>query len=277
VQRRRVPFASDLGTSGSGADGDVAELLDLSMSWVVIMVAVAAGAFAKGATGMGFPLVAVPVAAAFVGVEHAVVVIAVPNLVTSLWIVGTFRRSAPRGPALPLLLVCGAAGAVVGTVLLRAAPADGLALGMGALVVGYVVLRLASPTFELSPRVITWSAPGVGLAGGVLHGLAGMSGPLLAPFIHAWRLDRKPFVFSLGASFGLFTLVQVVTFVPVGLFTATRLAQSALAMVPTLLVMPLGIRAARRMDAVRFERIVLAIMVVMGLRLLYTGLGLDGA
>lgn len=254
----------------------MAELFDLSVAWVVITVAVLVAAFTKGATGLGFPLIAVPIAAVFLGVEHAVVVIALPNVVSSLWVMGTFRRAAPSGPALPMLLAGGAVGAVVGTLLLRAAPDRALALAMGLLVVGYVTLRIASPSLVISDRTILRTAPGVGLVGGVLHGATGMSGPVIATYVHSWRLDRAPFLFALSAAFGLFTLAQIVTFVPAGLYTPTRLVQSVAALVPTLLAVPLGIRAARRMDTMRFERLVLLVMVAMGLRLLATGFGFGG-
>ena len=49
----------------------------------VVFLAIGAGAFIKGLTGTGFPLVAVPVMAVFLGVEHAVIVLQIPNLVSN--------------------------------------------------------------------------------------------------------------------------------------------------------------------------------------------------
>jgi hypothetical protein len=44
-----------------------------------VVVAVALGAFVKGTTGAGLPLIAIPVLATFVGPEEAVVVMTIPT------------------------------------------------------------------------------------------------------------------------------------------------------------------------------------------------------
>ena len=41
-------------------------------SFVVVFVAIGLGAFSKGATGIGLPLIAIPIIAGFLGVEHAI-------------------------------------------------------------------------------------------------------------------------------------------------------------------------------------------------------------
>ena len=40
----------------------------------IILIGLAIGSFAKGLTGLGFPLVAIPFMATFLGAEHAIVV-----------------------------------------------------------------------------------------------------------------------------------------------------------------------------------------------------------
>ena len=65
---------------------------------VVIVIAIAVGAFIKGATGGGLPQVAIPVMAPFLGVEHAVVLMAIPGIVSNAWLVRTAPR---RGTAHP--------------------------------------------------------------------------------------------------------------------------------------------------------------------------------
>lgn len=250
------------------------EILDLSASWIVILLAVGVAALTKSVSGLGFPLVAVPVMAPFVGVEHAVVVVAIPNLVSNAWLLREFRRSAPKGASLPLLLACGAVGAVVGTMMLQAADGNVLSLVLGLLVCGYLVLRATVPTFQLRDATIRWSAPGIGLLGGILQGVAGISGPLVGSYIHAWQLRREPFMFAMASVFGLFSLAQIATFLGVGLYTPTRLAQSALALVPTMVVLPLGMLLRRHLDRQKFEKVVLLVMLVMGLRLLASGFGL---
>ena len=64
----------------------------------VVFLAIGAGAFIKGLTGTGFPLVAVPIMAIFLGVEHAVIVLQIPNLVSNLWLVWRYRDKMKTTP-----------------------------------------------------------------------------------------------------------------------------------------------------------------------------------
>jgi hypothetical protein len=57
----------------SGVEGGV--LLELG----IILVAIALGSFVKGVTGSGLPQIAIPVMAIFLGVERAVVLMAIPG------------------------------------------------------------------------------------------------------------------------------------------------------------------------------------------------------
>ena len=75
------------------------ELLDL----VVIVAAIAVGAFIKGATGGGLPQIAIPVMAVFLGVEHAVVVMTIPGVIANGWLVWTHRQEAGQTHDLTLV------------------------------------------------------------------------------------------------------------------------------------------------------------------------------
>ena len=59
--------------------------------------ALALGGTLKGATGMGAPLIAIPVMTALFDVRLAVVVMLLPNLYTTLWQLLFFRAHRP-GP-----------------------------------------------------------------------------------------------------------------------------------------------------------------------------------
>ena len=62
---------------------------------VVIVTAIALGSLIKGVTGSGLPQIAIPVMAIFIGVEHSVVVMAIPGMVSNAWLIWRFR--APSG------------------------------------------------------------------------------------------------------------------------------------------------------------------------------------
>ena len=73
------------------------------MEWtgvLVMVLALAAGAVVKGASGMGLPLIALPVITAFFGLQHAIGLMVIPLIVTNAWQVWRFRGEAGT-PALP--------------------------------------------------------------------------------------------------------------------------------------------------------------------------------
>ncbi len=76
---------------------------------LLVLAAVSAGFFAKGITGIGGPMLAIPVLASFMGVEYAVSVIAIPTILANTWLLWVNRSSAGSARKfLPRLLMGGA-------------------------------------------------------------------------------------------------------------------------------------------------------------------------
>lgn len=78
--------------------------------FVLVVVAILLGALVKAITGVGLPLLAVPVIAAFTSIDDAVVVLAVPNLVANLQLVWRERNHLSANPDLPVLGLTGVLG-----------------------------------------------------------------------------------------------------------------------------------------------------------------------
>jgi hypothetical protein len=241
-------------------------------SLIVIVTAMAVGALVKGVTGTGLPTIAIPVMAGFLGVEQAVVVMALPTVVTNSWLLWEHRHQASGARDLPVMLVCGALGVGVGVWALVELDPRWLALVLAALIAVYAVVKLTRPTFSLPAAVTRYLSPPVGFGGGILQGATGMAGPLVATYVHGFRLQPSAFVFSITAQFQLFALVQVIVFLALGMYTPARLAESVLALVPVLLVMPIGMYLARRLDRRRFDLAVVGMLLVMGAKLVYDAL-----
>ena len=236
----------------SGAGG-----LDL----VVIVAAIAIGAFVKGATGGGLPQIAIPVMAAFIGVERSVVIMAIPGVVANGWLVWSHRAEASETRDLPVMMACGAVGSVIGTLALKGLDARVLSLALAAIIVGYVVLSLTRPGFHFPPRVTRIASPPVGVAAGGLQGATGISGPLLSTYLHGFGMRPRAYVFALATLFFGFALVQTIALFSVGLYTDGRLVESLLALVPIAIAVPLGSWAARRISVRTFNRAVLALLL----------------
>ncbi len=241
-----------------------ADPLDL----VVIVAAIAVGAFIKGATGGGLPQIAIPVMAVFLGVEHAVVVMAIPGVVANGLLVWSHRREASGTRHLPAMIGAGVVGAVVGTLLLKSLDGRVLSGVLALVIVVYIVLAVARPGFTLPERVTRVGSGPVGLVAGGLQGATGISGPLLTTWLHGFGMAPRAYVLALSSLFFVFSTVQAVTLLGVGLYTPSRLVESLLALLPILVALPLGVRAARRLSAQTFQRVVLVLLAVSVVSLL---------
>ena len=235
----------------------------------IIVTAIAVGAFVKGATGGGLPQVAIPVMAPFLGVEHAVVIMAIPGIVSNGWLVWTHRHEAKDTRDLPSLLATSIVGGVAGTVALKSLDGHVLSGVLAAVIVCYIAVALLHPGFRFPPRVTRIASPPVGLAAGGLQGSTGISGPLLTTYLHGYQLPPRAYVFSLATLFFVGALVQTVTLAVVGLYTDTRLVESLLTLLPILVFLPLGSAAAKRLKPATFQRIVLVLVAASAVSLIH--------
>ena len=241
------------------------------MTWATIIVAFALGGVVKGVTGVGLPLIALPAIAARLGVPAAIVIIALPAIVTNFWQVGSFRQEARGLRFLPGFLAAGMAGIAIGTVLLVKAPESLLSTGLGCIVVMYIALRLAKPDLGLSERAARLLAPFAGGAAGLLQGLTGLAAPIGVTFLHSLRLSREPYLFVTSAMFLLFALVQLSAVTISGLVTAERLIQGVAALVSALAFMPVGSWIGSRLKPAIFDRIILLLLAFVAAQLIYNG------
>ncbi len=242
------------------------------LSLAIIALALFLGGFMKGATGAGTPVVAVPVMAAFFDVRLAVVIMVAPNLATNLWQLRQYwQHRLPGGFALGFALA-GGLGALIGTVMLARLPVELLTGLVAGAVTLYVLLRLVRPDFRVglaAGQRLVWP---LGVAAGVLQGAAGISAPISVSFLNAMRLERPVFIFTISAFFATMSVVQAPAQFAYGLMTPALLGLSAVALVPIFAGMPVGAWIARRMSARAFDRLVLALLSVLAVRLVYVAL-----
>lgn len=229
---------------------------------VLVLVASLVGAAVKSVTGLGYPVIAVPIIALALGIEDAVVIVALPNLGANLYLWYESRDATEGDRYLPSLLVTGVIGAVVGTYALVSLPAEPLLLALAATVVVFVVQFLRRPDIEWSPSLIKWGSPVVGMFVGVAQGAVGVSGPIVASWVHGFRLDPRAYVHLVTAIFGVTGAVQIIALAVQGQFTGQRLLGSLAAAVAVVAVTPFGVRLRDRLAGESFDRAVLAVLVV---------------
>jgi hypothetical protein len=235
----------------------------------IIILAIAVGSFAKGLTGIGLPIITIPILSGFLGAEHAIVVMTIPTFASNVWIVWSYRRLATNIPGLTAALVFAAAGTLVGVYIL-ASLNDTALIWLLIVWIGLYLLNLAfNPDFRLEGRAAERASPVFAFCSGISQGATGIAGPLVATWIHSYRLQMEAYVFGVSIMFLCISGVHVAAVAGGGLLDVQRLGEGLLAVIPTLLFVPLGMRMTRLLSPQLFNRIIIACVVAMEARLIW--------
>ena len=227
----------------------------------VVLLAVVIGATVKAVTGMGLPIIAIPIAALFVDLDDAVVTLAFPNLLANGVLAYRERSHAADTRDLPTLAIVGVVGAAIGAIAFVALPETPLVVILIVAIICYVVAFFAKPDLRVSEdRSRRW-APLVGGVAGAFQGAIGISGPIVGSWIHSYRLDRGAHIFSVTSLFLVTGLTQFVIFAVTGEL-AGRVGASLLACIPVLASIPLGTWLRNRVSTRGFDLAIVAMLVV---------------
>lgn len=219
---------------------------------------------------MGLPLIATPVLAGVFGPRQAVVIVAVPILVSNTLLLATGWRRVPRILGqMAVMLVLGAVGTLIGVQLLASLD-QRLFAGLISLLVAAFLLR-GDRLLGADPdaRRVRVAGPAVGLVGGVLQGSTSIASPLVGSYFHARKLAPADFVVALAALFELNSIVQIGAFAQTGLLTPELLALGVAGLVPNLLGLIAGIELRGRISAEAFRRVIVVFLVLSVAHLLW--------
>ena len=242
------------------------------MSWqelVVICCALAAGGLTKGLTGLGLPMVAIPLMAGFLGVERAVLIMIVPTVVLNIWQSWSNRDCIGDMPEIRRLLIPGLPGAAVGASVLYLAPERLLATILAAWIICYLILRLLRPHMSLSPLARRRVAPFVGFGSGAMQAASGICAPILAPYMDALGLSPRSYVFAISTAFAAFAGSHFLVLLALQAYSLDQLLQSSIALIPGLIFMAPGTWLRNVVEPVVFNRVIRVILVIMAVRLIY--------
>ncbi len=235
---------------------------------LAVLLAISIGGLIKGITGVGLPIFGVPALAAITSVEEAVVLMLFPSISANLWLVVSHRKYAySLREHLPFLLT-GFAGALVGTGLLLVISERGLilllAIWLGLYLVHYLINNKSLQWYGAGGK----TAYALGLAAGTIQGATGISAQIVAPYFHSRGLASETYAFAVAFTFLFFALAQVAAMTNMELLTPARFQLSLLALIPTLIFTQLGISVSRVISHSFFNKILLAIFVLMEMMLI---------
>lgn len=246
----------------------------MNFDWTHVLVGAALllAAFVKGATGLGFPLIATPMVALLLDIRTAVTVLILPNLfMDSAQVMrdgipyDVFRRFSNL--ILPTIV-----GVFLGTMALVKTPLWILNLCLGVMVLLFVGSSLMKFEWSISPRRETFLSPSFGFVSGFLNGLTNAAGPTLAIYLYSLKLEKRTFVKSIATIFVVTKLSQLVAISTWNLFNRETLSLSIQVLLFTLAGFYAGLKAQDRVNQKTFNRGLLALLTLIGIILLVRAL-----
>ena len=234
---------------------------------IVVGVASALAMLAKSATGLGYPLIAIPILAPLIGIETAVAAITLPNAAANMLVGWRTRHARSESRDVFVLSATSAAGAVAGTFVLVSAPERPLLIVLAAAVLLFVVRSLWLGDLTVPAEAARRASPAVGLVSGVMQGAVGVSGPIIGSWLYAYRLPRDAYIFSLSVLFLIAGLAQISSLAAIGAYDSDRLIAAAVGFGPVVAMLPVGERLRARLSGSQFDRVVLGLLAAAGVTL----------
>jgi uncharacterized protein len=238
----------------------------------LVLLIIGGAAVVKGAIGFGFPLIAVPLLANVMDARSAVIILSLAALFGNLGIAlrgggsrATFRRLAPT-------LVGLVVGTVGGALLLANLDAASLGMVVGGCSLVFAAISGLKPDLAVPAHLERYLALPMGLLGGLLGGSTSIFAPAIASYLHALHLTKREFVFFVTLLFLIGGVVQVVSYVQLGLYDLWLLLIILASCIPNTLGLYVGVRLQDRIDPKLFRRLVLLLIFLSGLNLVAKGI-----
>lgn len=235
---------------------------------LLVAICLGLGGILKGATGAGAPVLAVPALVLLFDVHFAILVMVIPNMMTNAFQVWKFRSNLPEMSFVSPLLIGGVIGVLGGTYVLASLSSETLSFFLAIAVFGYIALRLAKPDWKIEMGLAKKLALPAGIGAGFLQGASGLSAPISITFLSAMKLPRPVFIVTISLLFVIFTVVQIVALWQGDLLTREGMLFSVFALIPISAAMPLGAHLATRLKPDTFDKVILALLALIAIRLL---------
>jgi uncharacterized membrane protein YfcA len=248
-------------------------ILGLSPAALAALIAICIlGGSAKGALGIGIPILAVPLSAPFIDLPAIMALLTVPIFATNL---GQAFEGTGTGAALlrlwPMLLAV-ILGTLAGVHLLVSIDRTVLNGTVGVLLVLVAGWLFYQPRIALGFRAERWAGPPVGLLAGVMGGMSGMFGPPLIAYMIGLGLRPNEFVKHISILFLAAGATLLLALGGAGAMSWADVAVSTGALVPIYIGMLVGRWLRRHCPPSLFRAVVLAVLAIGGLQMIRAAL-----
>lgn len=236
------------------------------------VLALLAGSLVKGVTGLGLPMVAMPILAAFVPVPQAMGLLSMPSLATSLWLMvsgGHFTRMLRRTWGLHAGIVLGVAAT---SHMLLTIDRHALYLILGVFVALFAVVMQVRVVFPVRPGAEWWGGPLAGFVSGAIGGVSMLFGPIYTMYLSGLGLTKDEFVAAVSIANLASTGAVAVSLVGYQLFGAADFALSLAATVLVFAGLAIGQRLRSHINETSFRRVLSLTLFAIGVSLVWKAL-----
>ena len=224
----------------------------------------------KSGFGAGFGSLAVPLMALAVTVPQAAAILMPLLLVMDVMSIAAFRRDYDQR-LLWFLIPFGLAGTVIGTLLFKVLSAHVVAGIVGICTLLFLAQRLLFPPRPDDPLPSRATGAVLTTLSGFTSFIAHAGGPPVTVYVIPLRLTPVAYTATMAYFFFVVNLSKWVPYAWLGLLDWRNMA-TALVLLPLApLGVWMGVRIARRIDAVWFYRFVYLGMLLTGLKLTWDG------
>jgi uncharacterized membrane protein YfcA len=242
------------------------------IAMVVLLFGALAGGFVSGLAGFGTALMALGIWLYVVTPDVAVQLVLICSIVAQTWTLPSIWKSIDFKLVTPFL-IGGLAGVPIGTALVAYADPHLFKLTVGIL----LLIFPAALFFQRQPMALSVGGKvadtGIGFTGGVLGGLAGLSGPIpiLWASVRGWGKDERRGLFQ-TFNWTILTAAFVVQ-AGSGLVTRETMWLALLVLPATIGGAWLGARTYHALSDGDFRNVVLGLLFISGVTLVWSSLG----
>ena len=230
----------------------------------VILLGLAKGGFA------GIGILGVPLLALVISPVQAAAILLPILLVQDVVSVAAFYRS--RDDAVLWQMLPGAAlGIAAGYLLAARVSVAMVELAVGVITLAFAVQRMRGGAVAHTTASRPWSGGVMGAASGFTSQIAHAGGPPFQMHVVPLGLDRDRFIGTSAIFFAVVNWMKVPAYAALGQFSRANLLAAAVLMPLAIVSTWAGVRLVRRVDAVNFYRIIYALMLLVGGKLVWDG------
>ena len=239
--------------------------------WAVTLAAAVTlfAGFVKGAVGFAMPMIMMSAFGSFLPAEVALALLILPTLVTN--VAQAFRQ----GPAAAWASTVKYRGHIAMVVIFLIVSAQfvreipqALMYGLlGVPITLFAAWQLAGRSLKFRLEHRGRAEVALGIVGGLYGGISGIWGPPLIIYLLSIGAEKTEQIRVQGVVFLIGAVVLTAAHLTSGVLNAQTVPLSALMVVPAALGMWIGFRVQDRLDAARFRRWTLVLLVLTGLNL----------